>query len=55
MPKYNISNIDCISGKDFKDSIVELDKRDVAEMLDGVSGGIGRAGGLLSFFFFFSD
>ncbi len=47
-----MSNADWISGRDFKDSSVELERSDVAEMLDGVSGGMGRRGGavdLLSF------
>mmetsp|Transcript_13881 Transcript_13881/g.28302 ORF Transcript_13881/g.28302 Transcript_13881/m.28302 type:complete len:94 (-) Transcript_13881:157-438(-) len=37
-----MSNADLISGRDCKDVIVELDRSDVAEMLDGVSGGTGR-------------
>mmetsp|Transcript_10750 Transcript_10750/g.16046 ORF Transcript_10750/g.16046 Transcript_10750/m.16046 type:complete len:92 (-) Transcript_10750:113-388(-) len=37
-----MSNADLISGRDCKDVIVELDRSDVAEMLDGVSGGMGR-------------
>ncbi len=39
---YKVSNADLISGRDCKDSMVELDRSDVAEMLDGVSGGAGR-------------
>lgn len=40
--EYKVSNADLISGRDCKDSMVELDRSDVAEMLDGVSGGAGR-------------
>ena len=43
------SNADWISGKDFKDSIVELDRSDVADMLDGLSGGTERVLDLLLF------
>jgi len=39
---YKVSNADLISGRDCKDSMVELDRSDVPEMLDGVSGGAGR-------------
>mmetsp|Transcript_7400 Transcript_7400/g.12577 ORF Transcript_7400/g.12577 Transcript_7400/m.12577 type:complete len:92 (+) Transcript_7400:160-435(+) len=47
-----MSNADLISGRDCKDVIVELDRSDVAEMLDGVSGGTGRrdVGDLTVFF-----
>lgn len=40
--EYKVSNADLISGRDCKDSMVELERSDVAEMLDGVSGGAGR-------------
>jgi len=51
--EYKMSNADLISGRDCKDVIVELDRSDVAEMLDGVSGGTGRrdVGDLLAVFF----
>ena len=39
---YKMSKADWISGRHFNDSMVELGRSDVAEMLDGVSGGMGR-------------
>ena len=39
-----MSSADLISGSDWRDVIVELDRRDVAAMFDGVMGDTGRRG-----------